>query len=172
MKLGQLIKYNKSILLQKSCRKCGREAGFRPLFIFQKDFAWSKCKCLQLFQLTIALEVLSLIFQKFLKTWFIWPNQFIYEAPTIQMSGFRAKHKTQHPLLKVPETWRAMLNKGNKVGAIIMYLSKAFDTLNHSLSKLKFYSFNKNALTFIQSYFTSRHQRTRVGNSLANGKRS
>ena len=44
------------------------------------------------------------------------------------LPGFRAKHNIQHALLKMIETWRAMLNKGNKVGAIIMDLSKAFDT--------------------------------------------
>ena len=50
------------------------------------------------------------------------------------------------------ETWRAVLNKGNKVGAIVMDLSKAFDTLNHNLllCKLKAYGFNKNALTILQ----------------------
>ena len=45
-----------------------------------------------------------------------------------------------------------MLDKGNKVRAIIMDLSKAFDTLKHNLfCKLKAYGFNKNALTFMQS---------------------
>ena len=44
------------------------------------------------------------------------------------------------------ETWRATLNKGHKVGATIMDLSKALDTLNHTLlCKLKAYGFNKNA---------------------------
>ena len=88
------------------------------------------------------------------------------------LAGFRAKHNTQHALLKMIETWRAMLNIGNKVGAIIMDLWKAFDTLNHNLllCKLKAYGFNKNALTFIQSYFTNRYQRTKV--SLANGRGS
>ena len=60
-----------------------------------------------------------------------------------------------------------MLIKGNKVGVIIMDLSKAFDTLNHNLllCKLKAYGFNKNALTFIQSYFTNR--RTKVGDKFS-----
>ena len=60
--------------------------------------------------------------------------------------GFRTEHNTQHVLLKMTETWRAMLNKGNKVGAIIVDLSKAFDTLNHNLflCKLKAYGFYKN----------------------------
>ena len=89
------------------------------------------------------------------------------------VAGFRAKHNKQHALLKMIETWRAMLNKGNKVGAIIMDLSKAFDTLNHNLllCKLKAYSFNKNALTFIQSYFTNRHQRTKVGDKFSKWQR-
>ena len=56
-----------------------------------------------------------------------------------------------------------MLNKGNKLKAIIIDLSKAFVTLNHNfLCKLKAYDFNKKALTLIQSYFTNRHQRTKV----------
>ena len=59
------------------------------------------------------------------------------------LAGFRAKYITQHAHLKMIETWRGMLNKGNKVGAIIMDLYKAFDTLNHNLLlyKLKAYGF-------------------------------
>ena len=80
-----------------------------------------------------------------------------------------AKHNTQPALLKMIETWRTMLNKGNKVGAIRMDLSKAFDTLNYNLvlCKLKAYGFNKSGLTFIQSYFTNRHQPTTVGDKFS-----
>ena len=79
-----------------------------------------------------------------------------------------AKHNTQHALLEMIETWRVVLNKGSKVGVIIMDLSKAFDTLNHNLlCKLKAYGLNKNALTFIQSYFTNRHQRRKVGDKFS-----
>ena len=62
------------------------------------------------------------------------------------LAGFRGKHNIQHAFLKMIETWRAMRNKTNKVGAIIMDLSKAFDMLNHNLllCKLKAYGFNKN----------------------------
>ena len=78
---------------------------------------------------------------------FMEPKVFKYVA------GFRAKHNTQNALLKMIETLCAILNKGNKVGAIMMDLSKAFDTLNQNLlvCKLKAYGFNKNDLIFIQS---------------------
>ena len=36
--IGQLIKYNENIFLQKSCRKWGRETTSRPLFVFLKTF--------------------------------------------------------------------------------------------------------------------------------------
>ena len=47
--------------------------------------------------------------------------------------GFRRNHNTQHVFLRVIESWRALQNKGQKVDAIIMVLSKAFGTLNDIL---------------------------------------
>ena len=58
---------------------------------------------------------------------------------------FHRNHDTQYALLRMIETWCAILNKGPKVGAIIMDLSKAFDTLSHKLilKKLQAYHFDK-----------------------------
>ena len=39
MKFGQLIEYNKKI-----CRKLHKEISSRPLFVFYKNFIWSKRK--------------------------------------------------------------------------------------------------------------------------------
>ena len=77
-----------------------------------------------------------------------------------QLSRFRKNHNTQHALLKMIKTWCFALNKGNKVGGMVMDLLKA--TLNYNLLfyKLKTYDFNTNTLTFIQSYFSNRHQGT------------
>ena len=45
MKVGQLIEYNKkNILLEKSCRKWGRETSPRPLFVFLKSIIQGKSK--------------------------------------------------------------------------------------------------------------------------------
>ena len=67
------------------------------------------------------------------------------------------------------ELWRALQNKGQKVGAIIMDLSKGFDTLNHKLlfKKLQAYGFDKKSISFIESYFTNTKQRTKIGDSFS-----
>ena len=53
-----------------------------------------------------------------------------------------------------------MLKKGNKVEALVLNLSKAFDTLNHNLlCELKAYGFDTTALTLFQNYFSNGHQR-------------
>ena len=54
------------------------------------------------------------------------------------LAGFRKNHITQHALLKMIRAWDPLLNKGNKVRAIVMDFSKAFDALNHNLFLCKF----------------------------------
>ena len=49
------------------------------------------------------------------------------------LAGFRQNHNTQHALLRMIESWRALQNKGQKVRAVIMDFSEAFDTLDHKL---------------------------------------
>ena len=67
------------------------------------------------------------------------------------------------------EKWRISLDKGGYGGAILMDLSKAFDTLNHDLliAKLHAYGFDKNALKLIKSYLSNRWQRTKVNHSFS-----
>ena len=57
-----------------------------------------------------------------------------------------------------------MPNKGNKVRANVMDLSKAFEALKHNLflCKLKAYGYDTNVLSFIQSYFSNRNQIIKV----------
>ena len=100
-------------------------------------------------------------------------NSYMEPKLSKYLVGFRRNHNTQHALLRMIESWRALQNKGQKVGAIIMDLSKAFDTLNHKLlfKKLQAYGFDKKSLSFIESYFTNRKQRTKIGDSFSKYQR-
>ena len=85
------------------------------------------------------------------------------------LCGFRAKYSTQHALFRMLQKWQASLDSSGKVGAILMDLSKAFDSLPHDLliAKLHAYGFNKSSLKLIRSYLTDRQQRTKVGSEFS-----
>ena len=86
-------------------------------------------------------------------------------------TGFRKNHSTQNALLVMIEKWKTILNKKLiKVGALFMDLSKAFDTLDHSLllAKLSAYGFDNNSLSFVRSYLTNRIQRCKIENHFSN----
>ena len=61
------------------------------------------------------------------------------------------------------ENSRNKSDNGEKVIAIFMDLSEAFDTTNHSLllAKLKAYGFSDQVLSLLQSYVCNRFQRMR-----------
>ena len=56
------------------------------------------------------------------------------------------------------EKWKQALDKGKKIGAIFMDLSKAFETLNLNLllAKPNAYGFSFNAIKFIPIYLSER----------------
>ena len=67
------------------------------------------------------------------------------------------------------EGWKNVLDKKGYGGAVLMDLSKAFDTLNHDLliAKLHAYGFSEESLQLIKSYLTNRWQRTKVNASFS-----
>ena len=152
-----------SQLLTNIFNDCGKNDNFPDILkyaditpVFKKRDTTDKTN----YRPVITLSNFSKVFEKLI---YAQINSFTEPKLIKYVDGFRAKHNTQHGLLKMIKTLRAMLNKGNKLKAIIIDLSKAFVTLNHNLlCKLKAYDFNKKALTLIQSYFTNRHQRTKV----------
>ena len=71
------------------------------------------------------------------------------------------------------EKWKKCLDgKNGFAGAILMDLSKAFDTINHELllAKLEAYGFEEGALEIVQSYLSNRWQRTKVNSSFSTWK--
>ena len=88
------------------------------------------------------------------------------------LSGFLKGHSCATALLKVTEDFRVSLdNKDHRV-AIAVDLSKAFDSVSHSLliSKLKAYGFTESAANLIRSYLCSRLQCIKIGNSYSGWK--
>ena len=66
------------------------------------------------------------------------------------VTGFIKSYGTQNSLVVTLEKWKRELDKGEYVSAILMDLSKAFDTINHDLLIAK--GFSKEALKLMKSY--------------------
>ena len=60
------------------------------------------------------------------------------------LCGYRKGYSAQHALIVLIEKWKMTLDKNGHAGAVLMDLSKAFDTLNHDLllAKLNAYGFS------------------------------
>jgi hypothetical protein len=80
------------------------------------------------------------------------------------ISAFRRNYSCQSVLLRITEEWREALDQGKYVGTVLMDLSKAFDSMPHSLliSKLHSYGMNLHAIKFLASYLTERRQRVKL----------
>ena len=70
------------------------------------------------------------------------------------------------------EVWKKNIDNRNEIAVILMDLSKAFDTINHSLllAKLEAYGFSMTSLKLIQSYLCNQFQRTSVNASFNDWK--
>ena len=80
------------------------------------------------------------------------------------LCGYRKIFSTQQALLSLIEKSKSVLDKKRYGGAVLMDLSKAFNTLNHDLliTKLNAYGFTRESFRLIKSYLTNRWQRTKV----------
>ena len=70
------------------------------------------------------------------------------------MCGYRNGYSAQFALVALIEKFKESLDKGGYAGAMLMDLSKAFDTINHDLliAKLHAYGVDQNALGLIKDY--------------------
>ena len=110
------------------------------------------------------ISILSSVSKVFEKIMYAQINKFMENKFSKCLTGFRKGHSTQHTFMVMIEKWKNSLDKKNKVAALFMDLSKAFDTLNHGLllAKLEAYGFSNFALKLMESYLTKRYQRTKV----------
>ena len=83
------------------------------------------------------------------------------------LCAFRKKYSCQSTLVKIIEDWKESLDKNNVIGALIMDLSKAFDSLPHGLliAKFRAYGLSLSACDLLSSYLSNRHQRVKIKGS-------
>ena len=95
--------------------------------------------------------------------------QYIETFLSPYMCGYRKGFSAQIALISLLEKWKTALDEKKYAGAVLMDLSKAFDTINHELMIAKLYAhgFSKKSLTIMLSYFTNRWQRTKVNTTFS-----
>ena len=80
------------------------------------------------------------------------------------LCGYRKGYTTQYALLKLIESWKKVRDNGGHSAAVLMDLSKAFDTINHDLlvAKLYAYGIRGTSLELLKNYLSNRYQRTKI----------
>ena len=88
------------------------------------------------------------------------------------MCGYRKGYNTQYALMALLEEWKQSVDKHGYACAVIMDLSKAFDTINFELmiAKLHAYGFTKSALKMVHSYLSNRWHRTKINTTFSTWK--
>ena len=81
--------------------------------------------------------------------------------------GFRKFHSTAGALLDCNNEWYINLDRKMFNLVVLIYLKKAFDTVDHQilLSKLELYGIKGQAINLLKSYLTNRKQKCQIRNS-------
>ena len=112
------------------------------------------------------LPIISKVFEKLMQNQI---NLHIKSFLLPYLCGYRKGFNSQYALISLIERWRKSLDNKSYGGAVLMDLSKVFDTLNHDLliAKLNEYGFDIKTLKLLHSYLTKRWQRTKVNSSFS-----
>ena len=81
--------------------------------------------------------------------------------------GFRENHSTDHALIEIVDSIKFTIDDDKLAGGIFVDLTKAFDTVNHSilLEKLNVMGIRGIPHKLMESYLTNRFQYVQIGNS-------
>ena len=112
------------------------------------------------------LPVVSKIFERMMSKQI---KEYVEKHLSPYLCGYRSGFNSQYALVAMVENLKKCLDQGGLTGAILMDLSKAFDTINHELliAKLEAYGFGVDALHIMQSYLSDRWQRTKINTSFS-----
>lgn len=74
--------------------------------------------------------------------------------------GFWKNYSTESLLLHLTETWKNALDRGLKIGVLLIDFRKAFDTVNHTilLEKLKAIGISGDLFSWLEDYMSARKQ--------------
>ena len=128
-----------------------KHAEIVPLFKSGKTYECTNYRPISLL-ITLSKVLEKLMYQRIYS--FLNKNNLIYAS----QYGFRSKHSCEHAILELMGEIVKNQTKGNHTIAIFLDLSKAFDTLQHSVlySKLDKYGIRGNALKWFKSYLNNR----------------
>ncbi len=126
--------------------------------IFKKDDALNKTK----YRPVSVLPVVSKIYERLLDS---QSSKYFYSVLSTVIAAYRKHHSCQDVLLSAVDNWKQALDNDEYVGAILMDLSKAFDSIPHGLliAKLSAYGADNETCELFLSYLTGRLQRTKIG---------
>ena len=84
-------------------------------------------------------------------------------------SGFRKGFSTTTLLMNVSDNIITSLDNGLATALVLLYFSKGFDTLDHTLlcAKLNFYGFDPVSVNFFESYLIGRQQKVILDESFS-----
>ena len=109
----------------------------------------------------IVLPAVSKVFEKLMQKQL---NNYINKSLSPFLCGYRKGYNTQFALMTLIKKWKNCLDQKGYTVAVLMDLSKEFDTISCELliAKLHVYSFSKDSLEIILSYLSNRYQRVTV----------
>ena len=86
-----------------------------------------------------------------------------------RMTAYRKQHSCETTLLMLIEDWRLAVDRKELVTILSTDMSKAFDSLSHSLTlkKLDAYGFNSSSLELIRSFFDRRLNRVKINGHMS-----
>ena len=145
--LASLI--NKSLTSSRKFTSNLKLADITPIYKKKNTQAKENCRPVSVFP--VLSKVLERLMQKQI-------NSFITNYLSDLLCGYRQSFSTQYVLTKLIENWRQSLDRRGYSGAVLMDLSKAFDTINRELlfANLHVYGFNKQSLELILDYLSNR----------------
>lgn len=120
------------------------------------------------------ISLLSQFSKIFEKLFLLRLNSFLDRNNVINPNqyGFRAKSRTAYAVTHLVELVTDSLEKRHHAGSVYIDLSKAFDTVDHSilLAKLSHYGIRGVPLNWLESYLTGRQQTVFLSHDMNDGK--